>query len=520
MSDTAAVPARPPGRGRAFVALTVVSAAAVWLAFPPADIGAAAWLGLVPLFLALSQVSPGRALLLGGLFGLVLMGAGNAFVASLGALPWAALTIVLALYYAVFGLVASLVCQRTQPLVRVPALAATWTLLEIIRGSAGPFAFTFGDLGYSQHTQLPIIQCASLAGHYGVTFLIVLLNAGLATVLLAMFPPTWHRPGHRALFNRQAGRMALACYALVFVVYLWGGMSMRVGQALERQRTRTGPTLAVAAVQGALPSGQRVSDAEVEAAAVAYDGLSHLTPPADLIVWPETAVPTVLTADERNEARVRAVARREKASLLIGAVEQEATRIYNSAFFYRPDGVCLGTYRKQDLVMFGEYVPYRDRLRFLQRYPIRLQDFTPGTERRLFAVKGWQIAPLICYEGIFVEPARQVVGLGADVIAIITSDVWAVGTPEPQLHSAATPFRAIESRRYLVRAATNGLTGIYDPYGEALDEIGYQLPGVAEAKIPQVDRHPSTYQRFGHAPLVIICALFLVLGLLVKIPEG
>jgi apolipoprotein N-acyltransferase len=512
---------RPPsGRGRALLALTGLSGLAVWLAFPPAGIGVLAWVGLVPLFLVLSQVSPLRGLLHGLLFGAIVMGAINAFVARLGVLPWAALTLVLALYYGVFGLVASLICRRAQPTVRVPAVAGAWALLEVIRGSAGPLAFTFGDLAYSQHAQLPIAQLATLAGHYGVSFLVALLNAGLATVLLAMFPRTWWRPGSPALFNRMAGRMALACYGTVFLVFIWGSLTMRVGQGLERQRSQTGPTLTVAAVQGSVPGGDEVTNAQVRACARTYDSLSRLPEPADLIVWPETAIPTSLNTDPPNRKVVAGVARRERAHLLVGGVEEEGPRIYNAAFLVRPDGAFVGTYRKQDLVMFGEYVPFRHQLKLLRRYPIRLLDFTPGTERKLFPVKDWQIAPLICYEGIFPGPTRQVARLGADIIAIITSDVWAADSAEPWHNSITAPFRAIESRRYVVRAATNGLTAILDPYGEALAEVGYGVRGVAEARIPRVERRPSTYQRFGDAPLVLLGACFVVLGLLAKGPTA
>ncbi len=518
MSSAAQPPVVPPGRDRALWALTVLSALLLWLAFPPASIGAFAWFGLVPLIVALSQVSPLRGLAHGLVFGLLFMGGVCWFVSILGTLPWVALTLGMGAYYAVFGLVASLVCQHAPAPVRVPALAATWTLLEIVRGSAGPIAFTLGDLGYSQHNQLPIVQFASLAGHYGVTFLVALLNAGLGTVLLAMLPRTWRRSGHPLLFNRLAGRMALVSYVAVFTVYIWGSLVMRVGQGLERQRAETGPTLAVAVVQPVLPVNQQVTRDEVAASVRAYDELSKLSPPARLIVWPETAVPAAITNDRDSQQRVKDVARREQADLLFGAIEAEGPAIYNAVFQATPDGGLRSVYRKCDLVIFGEYVPFRDQWKFLQRYPIRMQDFSPGSERRLVGVGDWRLAPLICYEGIFPEPAREVARLGADVIALVTSDIWAARTTEPAHHSVTAPFRAIETRRYLVRAASNGVSAIYDPYGEAMDEVPIGIPGVARADIPAASRSTTTYARYGDAPLILVCTVFLVLGLLARAP--
>lgn len=518
MSSTAQPPGAPPGRNRALWGLTVLSALLLGLAFPPASIGAFAWIGLVPLILALSQISPLRGLAQGLIFGLLFMGSVCWFVSTLGMLPWAALTLGMGAYYAVFGLVASLICQQAPAAARVPALAAAWTLLEIIRGSAGPIALTLGDLAYSQHTQLPIVQFASLTGHYGVTFLIALLNAGLATVLLGMFPRTWRRPGHPLLFNRLAGRMALVCYIAVFAVYIWGSLVMRLGQGLERQRAETGPTLSVAVVQAVLPVSQQVTRDEVAASLRAYDELSKLSPPAKLIVWPETAVPATITNDRDSQQRVKDVARREQADLLFGAIEAAGPDIYNAAFRATPDGELRSVYRKCDLVIFGEYVPFREQWKFLQRYPIRMQDFSPGSKRRLVTVRDWHLAPLICYEGIFPEPAREVTRLGADVIALITSDIWAAHTAEPAHHSVTAPFRAIETRRYLIRAASNGVSAIYDPYGEALDEVPIGIPGVARAEIPAGSRHLTTYTRYGNAPLILVCTAFLVLGLLTRAP--
>lgn len=518
MSAEALAPAAPAGRGRVLWGLTVASALLLWLAFPPAAIGAFAWLGLIPLVLALSQLPPVRGLVHGLAFGVLFMGSICWFVNTLGALPWVALTLGMAAYYAVFGLVASLICQQAPAAARVPALAAAWTLLEIIRGSAGPIAFTLGDLAYSQHAQLPIAQFASLTGHYGVTFLVALLNAGLATVLLGMLPRSWRRPGHPLLFNRLAGRMALVCYLAVFAVYLWGSLVMRVGQGLERQRGQTGPTLPVAVVQAVLPIAQQVTRDQIAASVRAYDELSKLSPPAKLIVWPETAVPSVITNDPRNQQRVKDVAYREQADLLFGAIEADGAAIHNAAFLARPNGDLTSAYRKCDLVIFGEYVPFRDQWKFLQRYPIRMQDFTPGSERRLVPVDHWQVAPLICYEGIFPEPAREVARLGADVIALITSDLWAAGTTEPAHHSLTGPFRAIETRRYLIRAASNGVSAVYDPYGEAMDDLPLGIPGVARAAIPTVNRQTTSYARYGNAPLILICVTFLVVGLLTRAP--
>jgi apolipoprotein N-acyltransferase len=313
--------------------------------------------------------------------------------------------------------------------------------------------------------------------------------------------------------------MALVSYGAMFLVYAWGGLLMKTGQGLEAARTKQGPTLSVAVAQGNLVIPERVRPEDVVRSAKVYDRLSRLDGAARLIVWPETALPTTFPNDMVRWQLAQQTAARERAFLVTGACEFEGTRLYNSAFVFGPDGACRGSYRKQDLVIFGEYVPLRKQLKFLRRYPLRSKDFTPGEARRVFPVDQWRIAPLICYEGIFPEPTAEAARLGADIIVLITSDLWALGTAEPAANSIAAPFRAIEARRYLVRAASNGLTGVYDPYGKAVAQVGYMQEGVARAQIPPVEPCLSTYHRYGNAPLVVLCVFFVVLGLAAPRPR-
>jgi apolipoprotein N-acyltransferase len=170
-------------------------------------------------------------------------------------------------------------------------------------------------------------------------------------------------------------------------------------------------------------------------------------------------------------------------------------------------------YHKMDLVVYGEYVPLRKQLPFLERYPIRRTDLLPGTERKVMDVKGVQVAPLICFEGIFSRPAREACRKGAEVIALLNSDAWAEGTQEVAQHSVTAPFRAIEARRYVCRAASTGISAIYDPYGEALDLIPVGMPGVA-ADTVYARRALSLYHRVGDWPLAAISLALIVFAAL------
>jgi apolipoprotein N-acyltransferase len=235
--------------------------------------------------------------------------------------------------------------------------------------------------------------------------------------------------------------------------------------------------------------------------------------PADLIVWPETAINAPLNLDPLRQQQLAELARKQNAHLLIGAGESERGRTYNSAYFIKPDGSIAGTYRKMDLVMFGEYVPGRQRFPFLKRYPIRPFDYTSGGGRVLFKAQDYTLSPLICFEAIFPAQTREVCRLGAQLVVIITSDAWAKDPNEVRIHSAVGPFRAIEARKYVVRAASIGRSAIYDPYGNTLAEVPFHENGVASAIVRPLGGL-STYHFWGDWPLAALSVLLFIVGLL------
>lgn len=502
--------------------MTGLSAAMLVAAFPPLGLEIVAWFALVPMLLAVSQVRPLVGLGHGVLVGLPLMAVMTSFAGAFGLLPWVLLTVAMTLPYAVFGLVAAMLGRCPLPGLRALALAGAWALAELARGYYGPIAFSYGHLAYSQQDQLPLMQFAAIAGHYGVGFVMALFNAGMATVLLAMLPSVvWWRPGEVGLFNRRAGRVALASYGVIFACYLLGSLAIRQGETVA-QRTAASEQLALAAVQGNPQGGLTITPGEIETAMQTYADLSRLPRPVDLLVWPETAVPASMRGAaglDHYGRQVAEVARREKTWLLTGAPDLVNGRLYNAAFLFTPEGEIADTYHKNDLVIFGEYVPFRDRIAFFQRYPVRQQDFSPGEGRRIMSAGHLRVAPLICFEAIFPGPGRAVTRLGAEVIVIHTSDLWAQGGLEMRLHSLTGVYRAIEARRPVVRAASNGVTAIYNPWGEALEALPHNTPGVAVAEVPRPTTRLSPYHRYGDTPLLVASVLLVLLGLLRRLPR-
>jgi len=178
-----------------------------------------------------------------------------------------------------------------------------------------------------------------------------------------------------------------------------------------------------------------------------------------------------------------------------------------------PDGRILGRYDKQRLLAFGEYIPLQRYLPFLRNISPTIGNLTPGTGGIVTLPNGVGLGPLICYEDIVPDLARQAVRQGAQVLVNLTNDMWFGATRAPYQHRALAAFRAVENRVYLVRVTNTGLTSIIDAVGREQVALPiFQADTLVHTIQPL--RRPSLYTRFGDwfAQLCSAVALLLPLG--------
>jgi apolipoprotein N-acyltransferase len=503
------------------LALAGVSGALLYVAFPPADIGALAWVALAPLFMALSHARrASTAILIGLTFGAVFFGAMMRYLGMWGScIPWVAGALYQSTYVVLFALVAWPALRQPAVPARVLGGAAAWTLAAWARCNAGALAFSFGDLAYSQHSQLPLIQVCSVAGQMGLTFLIALINGALAQALMGALRLTGPQdPGERRAWARQADLTAVCCYAALMVVYLAGARAVNAHRVNEPTEP-TVRTLKVALVQGNVALHTPVSDEDVEDSKRAYLALMDQVPTdTALTLWPESALPAYMPDYPGLREAALAGAAKTDGYLMLGTIEHSGTLFHNAAELYDAGGKLVDRYHKMDLVVYGEYVPLRDKLPFLQQFPLRQHDLTAGATRKVFDIRGVRVAPLICFEGVFSRPVREVCRMGAEVIAILTSDAWAEGSFEVRQHSTTAALRAVEARRYVCRAAATGQTAIYDPYGDMVDQVPIGQQGVIAGEV-EARSALSVYHRLGDAPLLVVCVLMWALAVLPRAPR-
>jgi len=469
---------------------------------------------LAPLLVALAGASGWRAARLGYVTGavssvgllywtaLVVIQYGG-LALPVGLLVMAALCLAFSLFHALFGWGVGRLVATFGPagLLGAPLL---WTGLEYARTHTF-FSFPWVLLGYSQHGLLPFAQTASLASVYGVSFLVC---AGSALLAYAAAQP---RP--------RARRVALASAALG-VGAAWGWGSWQMGQPVAetgrvtvglvqggvRQEDKWVPEYASANVERHLRLTERAADAG-----------------ARLVVWPESAVPFLFDENPALAAQLRDAARRLGVYLFFGNDDREplsaGSRIHVGAKLLDPSGEITLRYHKIQLVPFGEYVPLQPLFtlggRFAAKLVQEVSDFTPGTEAVTGVVDGHRIGGFICYEAIFPSLVRRFATGGAELLVNVTNDAWYGTTSAPHQHLAMAAFRAIENRRYLVRAANTGITAVVDPRGRVLEPtrlfdttvLVREVPFVAETTF--YTRHGDVFaQACAAMALALVAATF------------
>ncbi len=491
------------------VAISVAAGVVMFAAFPPADLGGLAWIALALFFFALTQCRKASWGALAGMaFGIAFYAPLLSYIARYGAVALVVLCLAEAVFIAAFGYLATYVNRLARPGLRIAATAGLWVLFEYLRAHRGPIGMTLGSAYYSQWSELPLLQLASIGGGHLITFFMALVGSALATVAAAWVPAPLYRteemgPG----YARQAARAMVIVYVLLFGGFFWGAWAYRDGEKVmaaadEEKGFRVGY------VQAVVPMAQHTLLKDVNASVTGYFGLTEALPEGlDLIVWPETALPTVIDARPDLEARLADIARRRLCWFLAGVNESASEgRLRNTLLLFDPAGKITGKYSKMHLVPFGEVVPLRARFRdFWSRFPVRPFDYAPGDGFKVMQAGDIKIGPLICFEALFEQYARDLCRKGAEVLVYATSDAWAQGTYEVAQHSRTAIVRAVEARRYVVRVGTDGESMVITPFGDRLGVLEIGKPGVQRETVFPIDEL-SFYHKVGDAPLMLLCA--------------
>lgn len=480
---------------------------------------------LVPLLLLVPQLRPAQAAGAGFFFGLVVHGSQLLWILIVlgryGGLPlWLSipalflLAAYMALYSALFCLFLSWLLNGatsyphpgTRTFIRLWAPPLLWTGLDALRGVLFT-GFPWMDLGYGLFRQPQLLLSADLGGHHLLTFVLVLINAAFTLLVVV----AWRR---QPLLLRTAlpSLAAAGCLLLALGIY-------SLLRSVETSSEMAAATqIKVGVVQGNIEQDakwtENMKNATVERYLRLSRSLTKETAELDVLVWPETALP-FYPQDDPLASRVAAFAA-SGTRLLTGAPlyrieENQAGRTvhhYNGALLFGTDGKVDGVYNKQHLVPFGEYVPLRHILFFLEPLAVSIDDFTPGRAKGPLTSGNLHLGVLICYESIFPTIARDTTALGANVLVNITNDAWYGRSKAPVQSLAMAVLRAVENRRALVRSANTGISGFIDPLGRTSEESAIFTEAAAVASMPLMQSR-TVFTRIGHR-FGLLCALLIL----------
>jgi apolipoprotein N-acyltransferase len=484
--------------------LLLCLACAVLLALPFFDgnLWPLSWIGFLPLFLLLEDKNPIKAFGWCYLFGLIFFISVLYWLIHVTMLGWIILSIILALYFGLFGSVVSL-SKKIKDVYLVLFFPCSWVCLEFLRGSLFT-GFPWALMGYSQYKNLLIIQIADITGVYGISFLVLLTNFVI----------------YKLIKNNNSS-FKYMIWTIIIILLVSGYGYFKLNQKYKEKKFR------VSVIQGNIPQEKKW---QYQLRASILDKHLILSRQAaadnpDIIIWPETSVPGELEQEPLLYNDIFSLAKQLKADLLVGTVTSKEGDFYNSAVLISKYGLIKNRYDKLHLVPFGEYIPFPNIFGFVADIaPAAIGNFEFGKDYVIFSLdkeKQITFSVLICFEDVFGYLARNSVRKGAKFLVNITNDAWFKKTVEPYQHLQSSVFRAIENRVWVVRAANTGVSCFISPRGEVVatvkdettgDEVfisGYKTHNIS------LEDKQSLYSRFGDL-FVMCCFVFCLTSIFFK----
>jgi apolipoprotein N-acyltransferase len=372
-------------------------------------------------------------------------------------------------------------------------LPAVWVVFEYLQ-SRSPFGgLPWLLAGYSQSSYLNLIQIADITGIYGISFLILWVNTVIVWVALG------RRKG-KAFYTPliTAALMMVACF-------FYGSISLRRWGNLN-------PGFRAALLQGNISfddPAQVLTDKYMHGYQSMADSLKSSN--VDLLVLPESPTPPSFQYDSEYRQILKRLATHFPFGIVFNDVRygkaEEKDRYFNSAFYLDGKGTLKGVYDKIHLVPFGEYIPLKEFFSFIEKISKDIGEFYPGRDYRILEIGNHPANAVICFEGIFPDLVRRFVENGSQLIVNLTNDGWYGRSAAPYQHLAITRLRAVENRRYLLRAANSGFSAFIEPTGRIQISTSLMIEAVCEGRFRFL-AEKTLYTRYGDV-LVFLCAIIL-----------
>lgn len=495
------------------LSLALLSGALLTLAFPGWEIAILAWVALAPLMLAAARERTGpRAFGLGVVSGTFFFYASSWWLTyspiHFGDFPpvlaYALLlipSVLCSLFVGLFATIVNVSVRRIGPAALL-ASPLVWVAMEWLRLRTLGIGWNFA--GYSQAFQPALAQTASIGGVYAISLLLATTSAALAYTAVAP--------------SRRAALQVLTITLGIFLANLTFGLAITMttsvgdgdGVPVVALQPNISPDILEASRETVF-EGSYVHLARMGRAELDRGNAPPLPAPA-LVIWPEMPANFVYDDDPDVRAVLASVARQRGDFVYANVLGVVGDGYSNSAVLVGPDGTKAGQYDKVRLLPFGEYVPMRGVIPFVDRVPSLLHDFTPGDRVHVVDAGGVRIGTTICFESAFPELSREARRGGATALVNLTNDAWFGPTPMPRQHLAHSLMRSIENRLDQVRVTNAGYSAHINAAGQILDSTDLLVEASRRWGLPRVAPPMSLYTRFGD--WLPIAGVLTTLGLL------
>ncbi len=393
-------------------------------------------------------------------------------------------------------------------------VAAVWAVHEWTQ-TIGWWGVPWARLAIGQSKYIVGLQTASLFGSYFVSFVIVAVNFYIGLALVTFLSKD------KDILSKNTIKVA-SIVAVSLIVFQYG-----VGTLLflfNSPSAKSEETIKIAVIQGNVSLGDQwdlESAIETEEVYLEYT-VAAAEKGADIVLWPETALPYVVEEGNYSYNYISKVAKKAGVTVLAGALTEKNGNSYNSIVCFYPDGTMSDNiYSKQHIVPFGEFVPFKELIQTLMPPLADLvvsgSDLSVGEGSNIFHLDKVSIANAICYDSIFEDVMLTAVRDGAELICISTNDSWFEISAEMYMHNAQAQIRAVESGKYIARAANTGTSTVITNRGEIIAQIAPTQKDMIVEDVYVIEGR-TLYGYVGNL-FVYVCAFIIVLIFIVSLIE-
>ena len=465
------------------------------LAFAPFDYAYLALAALSLLFASWQNITPGRAILRGYLFGLGSFGLGVSWVyisihdfGRANMLSSGLLTGLFVGFWALFPALAGYLSVKLLPinrgLIAMMVMPVIWLLIEYFRGYLVLNGFPWLQIAYSQ-LETPLAGYIPIVGVYGTGFLIALTASAIVFIL-------------------QTNKHWLLLTTTIVALWTTGGVLQTI-----KWTDAIGEPILVSLIQGNITQDQKWLPENRLKTLLHYKNMTEQHWDSAVVVWPETSIPAYLS--EVNKwflLPLSKAAQQHKSDLIVSLPAQgnSVDEKYNAVMTL---GKETGMYRKKHLLPFGEYLPWQPVSGFiLNSLAIKLGNFKPGgIDQPLLKAGGYPFITSICYEDAFGDAG--IIGLpGAAYLVNVTNDGWFGNSIEPHQHLQIARMRAMETGRFLLRSTNTGVTAVIAPDGKIISQAPlFKATVLTETITPMGGMTP--YASSGDKPVILVLIILL-----------